>query len=673
MNNATLLSVSCRPAWLLALAAGLALPAAAAAGPVLKVEKAEHDFGPTWTGLTLKHAFSVRNDGDSELLITRVDFAPGVFLAGDLVQRLAPKQSAEIVIGLDTRDVNGEFTRTATLLTNEPAAPTLPLTLRGECRAPIELQPAFLGFGKVIGDGAQQRSITIRNKTDESFECSLAVAEDTHYKYELVETTPGEEYKLFATLKTPMAQGRLESFVTIRTTLEARPELPVRVFAFRPQRLEIIPTIVALEGDKLRASPRGLTKVVLISNNGDKPVRVTAAQVDHPAIKVDLSEILSGRSYRILVQVPQDFELPEYGSMINLTTDDSMYPTLQVPIRMALPPGQTPPPPQGDPLLDDRTIAKLVGSPAPKFEMTTTEGVPLTSADAAKSLLFLNFFAPGDFHNFEQLKKIETLRREYADRGVRIVNVCERSPVTDVPQERQMEVMRKADMKAELVFDLGNAVGESFHLVMMPTLVAINKAGVIEGIIEGNEEDFEARARVIFDTLLAGRSLVNPPAAPAGAKRPALTMIGKPAPDFTATISADRRISRADLSQNPVTVLNFVAPNCGFCRRQLPLVERLRADYEPLGARFVNVGQTMRKAFTREECEKILAEVGSKLPLAHDPQNDIGKLFKVTSYPTLVLIRRDGRIEDVIIGAKTDLDERVRPTLDGLLSADKAR
>lgn len=636
--------------------------------PILHIDEKDHNLGVNWTGMQLRHRFVVRNDGDAELVISRIDFAPGCYQAAECPDKIAPKSSAEFPLAVDTREISGAFTKTATLVTNDPQAASVTLTLRGECKAAIELQPAFVGFGKILGDGAQQRSINITNKTDESFEVTLPVKEDSHYKYELIETTPGEEYKLFATTLTPMAQGRIESIVTLKTTLEAQPSLPIRVFAYCPPRLEVIPPIIALDGEKLRNSPRGLTRVVLYSNNGDKPVHLKKAVVDDPAVEVSMSEILAGKSYRIVTQFPQNYELPPQGSTLSLLTDDPVFQMVSVPIRMALPPGQSAPPKPIDPIADTTTVNQFIGKQAPAFNLTSIEGVGISNADTAKSVMLLNFFAPGEYNNFEQLKRLELLRLVYGPKGVRFINICQRSPFTDVPQERQMNIMSEAGLKSELVFDLGNTTGQAFFLTAYPTLVAVSKSGIIEGVVEGNVSDFEARVKRMLDTLLTGRSIARPAAGPTQPNRPALTMIGQASPDFSLSLQGGGKLTRADAAGHPATVLNFVAPNCGFCRRQIPLVETARAAYESKGVLFVNVGQTMRKEFSAEDVQKVMQELGTNLPLAHDPTNQVGRLFKVTSYPTLVILRPDGQIDDVIIGAKKNLGELLQARLDPLVS-----
>ena len=115
------------------------------------------------------------------------------------------------------------------------------------------------------------------------------------------------------------------------------------------------------------------------------------------------------------------------------------------------------------------------------------------------------------------------------------------------------------------------------------------------------------------------------------------------------------------------TVLNFVAPNCGFCKRQVPNVEKVRAEYEARGVRFVNIAEKMRKEFTAEETAKVFADVGSKIELATDFSNEVGRKYKAMSFPTMMVVDSSGKIKHVNIGAKQNLDTLLKGQLDAMI------
>lgn len=155
-------------------------------------------------------------------------------------------------------------------------------------------------------------------------------------------------------------------------------------------------------------------------------------------------------------------------------------------------------------------------------------------------------------------------------------------------------------------------------------------------------------------------------------KSPVLEMIGKKAPTISLTTVDGAPISNEDIGYHPATVLDFFAANCGYCKKQIPNVEKLRAIYETRGVRFVNICETMRTPFQPDEVRGVLSGLGANLEFAMDPGNKVGRDFKVTGFPALFVIRPDGTIEHVVSGNKQNLIEDVTEKLETLLSAETA-
>jgi hypothetical protein len=63
---------------------------------------------------------------------------------------------------------------------------------------------------------------------------------------------------------------------------------------------------------------------------------------------------------------------------------------------------------------------------------------------------------------------------------------------------------------------------------------------------------------------------------------------------------------------------------------------------------------------------------GSRLELAKDSENKVGQLFKAVSFPTMVVVNKDGKIEHVNIGAQQDIDKSLKAQLDGLIAGKPA-
>jgi len=150
--------------------------------------------------------------------------------------------------------------------------------------------------------------------------------------------------------------------------------------------------------------------------------------------------------------------------------------------------------------------------------------------------------------------------------------------------------------------------------------------------------------------------------------RPAELLVGKPAPAFSLDTFDGRPIGSADLV-GKVTVLNFVSPACGFCKKQIPELEKIRAAYQDKGIRFVNVVTTNpsgRREYSAAEITQLMTSLGSHLEVAADTGFGVGRMFQVDGFPTCVVVGKDARIAAVNIGFNKV--EFVRGQLDALLA-----
>ena len=56
------------------------------------------------------------------------------------------------------------------------------------------------------------------------------------------------------------------------------------------------------------------------------------------------------------------------------------------------------------------------------------------------------------------------------------------------------------------------------------------------------------------------------------------------------------------------------------------------------------------------------------MPLFMDEKKDVGKAYKVSSFPTSFVVGKDGVVEAVHIGGPTNIDEQVKEEIDKLLA-----
>ena len=121
------------------------------------------------------------------------------------------------------------------------------------------------------------------------------------------------------------------------------------------------------------------------------------------------------------------------------------------------------------------------------------------------------------------------------------------------------------------------------------------------------------------------------------AARPDLT--GKPAPAFEVKTLGGATFSLAALKGKPV-LLDFWATWCGPCRRSMPVLEQISREFKnsDLVILGVNTGED------REVVEEFLKKTPFEYPAVLSGESGILESYKITAYPTFILIGRDGKI-----------------------------
>ncbi len=141
----------------------------------------------------------------------------------------------------------------------------------------------------------------------------------------------------------------------------------------------------------------------------------------------------------------------------------------------------------------------------------------------------------------------------------------------------------------------------------------------------------------------------------------AMALVGKPAPDFTATGLDGKPIKFADL-KGSVVVLDFWASWCGPCVQGLPALDQLARDYQARGVRVLAINQ-------QEDVDKVRGFINSKgltLPVALD-DGSIAEKYRVKGIPQTVVIGKDGKVRNILVGFGPGSEEKLRAAIDAAI------
>lgn len=150
------------------------------------------------------------------------------------------------------------------------------------------------------------------------------------------------------------------------------------------------------------------------------------------------------------------------------------------------------------------------------------------------------------------------------------------------------------------------------------------------------------------------------PAAPAprpqSPKPPPKIGVGQPAPDFTLPTLGGKDFTLSSLKGNKVVVLALTQSACRNCVDELKFLSKLTNKNVEIFA--VNVDAKGGTEAWQQRIAEMNKENEITVPFLLDPKFTVGRAFKVTSTPSMIVIGKDGIITHVRIGFDPDDDKK---------------
>jgi peroxiredoxin len=122
---------------------------------------------------------------------------------------------------------------------------------------------------------------------------------------------------------------------------------------------------------------------------------------------------------------------------------------------------------------------------------------------------------------------------------------------------------------------------------------------------------------------------------------------GQPAPDFTLSDLNGRNYTLSQL-RGKVVIVNFWATWCPPCRAEMPSMEKLYRELADQG--LVMLAVNIEKD-GRRTVPQFLASSPHSFPVLLDEQEVVQKRYGVYKFPESFIIRKDGVVDDKVIGA----------------------
>ncbi len=265
-----------------------------------------HEFGYVAQGSVLSHRFPIVNSTDQTIRIRDYRLRCGCSNLRLPVRVLPPRTRSYVELTADTSQYGEAWSTGVTLILDRPRSAEVDLKVTCFIRSEILLEPGLVDFGPVSPGDSPERDIDlVYLGNDNDWELSDLVSGSPHLKARMSRPRRpglGRPIRIRVQLSPDAPVGRLRERISLVTTSEIAPRIPLTVHAEIRPRFRIAPSILKIgpiaPGDRI-------TKALIV--RGEEPFRI--AEVLDPAeeLAFSLPKDPPQTTQRILVR----FEAPE--------------------------------------------------------------------------------------------------------------------------------------------------------------------------------------------------------------------------------------------------------------------------------------------------------------------------------------------------------------------------
>lgn len=302
--------------------------------PAIEFETPMYDFGKAREGTSIRYDFWFTNTGTGPLELLRVKPSCGCTTAGQYDRIVQPGKRGKIPIKLSTARLHGTVKKTVTINTNAPGdAAVVRLRIRGQVWQALSVSPRNANFGRLsqemIADQQPKRVLTIVNNMETPAKLTNVRSSEPGFSATVKAIEPGKKFELTVTANPSLRPKANSGTIEIDTGLSEKPTLKIPTSAYITAAVDVMPPQLTLVKDRSRPMVRSF----YVRNNTKEPVTLSDLTASNPKIKTTLQETHPGKSFRIMVELPAGYVLPEGGDRITVKTSNPKVPLITIPIR----------------------------------------------------------------------------------------------------------------------------------------------------------------------------------------------------------------------------------------------------------------------------------------------------------------------------------------------------
>ena len=321
-------------------ALALAIPLLAQAEstrPRIEIPNMAHDFGVIFHAETYVHAYEVFNRGTADLIISEVNPSCGC-TAVKFDRVIPPGGRGTVELSIEGSKVEGQFDKTAGVVSNDPDHPTLTLRIAGHEIPYVAVDPeGTIALHGRSGEPVEQKLTIASNEKDLDFKVLRVTSNiDDKLTYALDAGTEPGLYSLTLYKNPKLPTLSTYGTLTLFTNSEKSPTTTVQVHVMTKGSITMSPSMLNFGSVRFAEQPgteTTATKAITLTRAGGA-FKIKDVTVSNPNYKAVVDAVTPGQQYRVQVTFTppartKQLKQTESGEMI-IHTDDPQEPAVRV-------------------------------------------------------------------------------------------------------------------------------------------------------------------------------------------------------------------------------------------------------------------------------------------------------------------------------------------------------
>lgn len=300
----------------------------AAGGPRLACDEPEYRFGQVKNTKNVNHLFTLRNEGDDVLEISRVRYGCGCITARVADTRIRPGGQTKLRVRFSLKGREGPQRQQIIVESNDPLRPRFEFAMVGEALAAMSVRPDRIFWGNIHEDAESSQVVELDFRLETPVRIVKSDIPSTMFSIDASVISEGESYKLRVSTVPPMPRGPFEAPLHILTDNRSAGEIIVPMTGRVVGDIFSVPAEIVLDA----AQKEPATFFLVMRSGLDRRFKVLQVEPPSSEIRAVTRPMGTDRSLIYLHNMTARPELD--GTAVRIVTDCERMGEIAVPVRI---------------------------------------------------------------------------------------------------------------------------------------------------------------------------------------------------------------------------------------------------------------------------------------------------------------------------------------------------